>query len=71
MASLIQRIWALVLPIEPIRGKAVLSAHLCSVCGKEAYFEELTPGYGIFRMTHLHPPIWVADNRDWELELWK
>ena len=64
MVGLIQRIWARILPIKPLRGKAVLSAHLCSVCGKEAYLEELSPGYGIFRMTHLHPPTRVVDDKD-------
>ena len=64
MANLIQQIWARILPIEPLRGKAVLSAHLCSICGKEAYLEELYPAYCIFRMTHLHPPAWMVDGKD-------
>ena len=47
-----QDFYRMVLPMQPIMGKRVWAASICS-CGREMYLEELEPGLGMYRFSHL------------------
>ena len=47
-----QDFYKMILPMQPIMGKRVWSASICS-CGREIYLEELEPGLGMYQFSHL------------------
>ena len=51
--GLAQKFYDKILPIKTIRGRRIWSASICSICGREAYLQEIEPGLGMYSFTHL------------------